>query len=171
MFYQAESIDKILICEVCEQKMVDPRLLPCGKSLCNRCVYDVSDMQKNKVKCQHCAKIHEMPEDGGFPKVLVLQKMLEIKANDVLQSKKIVEFKLLVQTLDLLAVNIKLALEIGDAKIRHQCDQIRNEIQLTIEQAHAKLDEIHKDFMDEIDNHEKECQVKFKLSSTEQTRH
>jgi hypothetical protein len=29
--------------------------------------------------------------------------------------------------------------------------------------AHAKLDEIHKDFMDEIDNHEKECQAKFKL--------
>jgi hypothetical protein len=163
MFCQSESIDKILICEVCEQKMVDPRVLPCGKSLCNRCVYDVSDMQKNKVKCQQCAKTHEIPAAGGFPKVLVLQKMLEIKANDVLQSKKIGEFKLLVQALNSLAVNIKLDLEIGDAKIRDQCDQIRNDIQLAIEQAHAKLDEIHEDFMHEIDNHEKDCQEKFKL--------
>ena len=36
-------------------------------------------------------------------------------------------------------------------------------MQLAIEQAHAKLDEFHKDFMDEIDSHEKECQAKFKL--------
>jgi hypothetical protein len=40
--------------------------------------------------------------------------------------------------------------------------RVRNDTELVIEQAHAKLDDIHKDFMDKIDNHEKECQEKFK---------
>jgi predicted nuclease with TOPRIM domain len=53
-------------------------------------------------------------------------------------------------------------LECGDATIHDHCDKVRNDMQLAIEQAHAKLDEFHKEFMDEIDNHEKECQAKFK---------
>ena len=58
--------------------------------------------------------------------------------------------------------SIESTLECGDASIRDHCDKVRNDMQLAIEQAHAKLDEFHKEFMDEIDNHEKECQAKFK---------
>jgi hypothetical protein len=58
---------------------------------------------------------------------------------------------------------IESTLECGDAKIRDHCDKVRNDMHMAIEQAHAKLDEIHKDFMEEIDNHEKECQATFKL--------
>jgi hypothetical protein len=53
-------------------------------------------------------------------------------------------------------------MECGDAKIRDHCGKVRNDMQLAIEQAQAKLDDIHKDFMDEIGNHEKQCQAKFK---------
>ena len=58
--------------------------------------------------------------------------------------------------------SIESTMECGDAKIRDHCDKVRNDMQLAIEQAHAKLDDIHKDFMDEIDNHEKQCQANFK---------
>jgi hypothetical protein len=57
---------------------------------------------------------------------------------------------------------IESTMESGDAKIRDHCDKVRNDMQLAIEQAHEKLDEFHKDFMED-DNHEKECQAKFKL--------
>jgi uncharacterized protein YoxC len=162
MFYQAEKIDSILICTICDNKMVDPRLLPCGKSVCHRCVDFLADTAKKKIKCQNCAKTHEIPV-GGFYINQLAQEMLECEANEVLQSNHIEEFKKFLGILNATKQSIESTLECGDATIRDHCDKVRNDMQLAIEQAHAKLDEFHKDFMHEIDNHEKECQEKFKF--------
>jgi hypothetical protein len=162
MFYQAEKIDSILICTICDNKMVDPRLLPCGKSVCHRCVDFLADTDKKKIKCQNCAKTHEIPV-GGFYINQLAQEMLECEANEVLQSNHIEEFKKFLGILNATKQSIESTMECGDAKIRDHCDKVRNDMQLAIEQAHAKLDEFHKDFMHEIDNHEKECQAKFKF--------
>jgi hypothetical protein len=161
MFYQAEKIDSILICTICDNKMVDPRLLPCGKSVCHRCVDFLADTDKKKIKCQNCAKTHEIPV-GGFYINQLAREMLECEANEVLQSNHIEEFKKFLGILNATKQSIESTMECGDAKIRDHCDKVRNDMQLAIEQAHAKLDEFHKDFMHEIDNHEKECQAKFK---------
>jgi hypothetical protein len=162
MFYQAEKIDSILICKICDNKMVDPRLLPCGMSVCHRCVDIIAETDKKKIKCQNCAKIHEIPDEGFYINQIVIE-MLKCEAKEVLQSNQIVEFKKLLETLNGTKQAIESTMESGDAKIRDHCDKVRNDMQLAIEQAHAKLDEFHKDFMEEIDNHEKECQAKFKL--------
>jgi hypothetical protein len=162
MFYQAANIDSILICEVCDNKLVDPRILPCGKSVCHRCVDILADSDKKRIKCQNCAKIREIPDDG-FLKNLALQKLLEFEAKEVSHSNHIEEFKLLLNSLNTMRHSIEMTLVCGDSKIRDHCDKVRNDMQLAIEQAHAKLDEFHKDFMDDIDSHEKECQAKFKL--------
>jgi uncharacterized protein YoxC len=162
MFYQAEKIDSILICKICENKMVDPRILPCGKSVCHRCVDILADTDNNRIRCQSCAQIHEIPV-GGFYINQLAQEMLECEANEVLQSNHIEEFKKFLGILNATKESIESTMECGDAKIRDHCDKVKNDMQLAIEQAHAKLDEFHKDFMDEIDSHEKECQAKFKL--------
>ena len=161
MFYQADQIENILICSVCDNKMVDPRLLPCGKSVCHRCVDILTDTEKMRIKCQNCAKTHEIPEEG-FPIILAFQKLLDCEAKEVSHPNQIDEFKTLLNSLNTLKQSIESTLESGDAKIRDHCDKVRNDMQLAIEQAHAKLDEFHKEFMDEIDSHEKECQAKFK---------
>jgi hypothetical protein len=162
MFYQADKIETILICNVCDRKMVDPRLLPCGKSVCNRCVDFLTDAEKKKIKCKYCCKEHEIP-DGGFYINQLAQEMLKCEAKAVFRSNHTEEFKKLLETLNATKQSIESTLECGDAKIRDHCDKVRNDMELAIEQAHEKLDEIHKDFMDEIDDYEKECQEKFKL--------
>jgi hypothetical protein len=161
MFYQADKIDSILICKICEKKMVDPRLLPCGRSVCHRCVDLLTDTDKKRIKCENCAKNHKIIKDG-FPKNLALQQLLECEAKEVLRSNQLEEFKILLDILNTTKQSIESTLECGDATIRDHCDKVRNEMQLAIEQAHTKLDDIHKDFMDEIDNHEKQCQANFK---------
>jgi hypothetical protein len=162
MFFQADAINNVLICKICDNKMVDPRLLPCGKSVCHRCVDYLADTDKKKIKCQNCAKIHVIP-DEGFLKNLALQELLEFEAKEVLHSNHIEELKKLLDILDKTKQSIESILEGGDATIRVHCDKVRNDMQLAIEQAREKLDEFHKDFLDEIDNHEKKCQAKFKL--------
>jgi hypothetical protein len=168
MFFQADAINIILNCEVCEHKMVDPRLLPCGKSVCHRCVYCLADTEKKRYECENCAKIHDIPDDG-FPKSLALQKLLECGAKEVSHPSRKGEFRKLLDILHKTTQSIESTLECGDATIRDQCDKVRNDMQLAIEQAHAKLDEMHREFMEEIDNHEKECQAKF--TSIKQNKH
>jgi hypothetical protein len=162
MFFQADAINSILICTVCDNKMVDPRLLPCGKSVCHRCVYILADTDNKRIKCQNCGKIHEIPEEGFFINQLA-QELLKCEAKEVFRSNHEEEFKTLLNLLDSVKQSIESTMEGGDATIRDHCDKVRNDMQLAIEQAHAKLDEFHKDFMHEIDNHEKECQAKFIL--------
>jgi uncharacterized protein YoxC len=89
--------------------------------------------------------------------------MLKFEAKEVFHPNHKEEFKTILNSLDTVKQSIEFTLECGDAKIRDHCDKVRNDMQLAIEQAHTKLDEIHKDYMEEIDNHEKECQAKFKL--------
>jgi hypothetical protein len=161
MFYQADKIDTILICKICDNKMVDPRILPCGKSVCHRCVDILADTDKKKIKCQNCAKTHEIP-DEGFCINQLAQEMLKFEAKEVFHPNHKEEFKTILDILNGTKESIESTLECGDAKIRDHCDKVRNDMQLAIEQAHAKLDEYHKEFMDEIDKHEKECQAKFK---------
>jgi hypothetical protein len=134
MFYQADQIDNILICSVCDNKLVDPRILPCGKSVCHRCVDILADTDKKRIKCQHCAKTHEIP-DEGFPKILALQKLLECEAKEVSHSNQMEEFKKLLDTLNVTKQSIESTMECGDATIRDHCDKVRNDMQLAIEQA------------------------------------
>jgi hypothetical protein len=141
--------------------LVDPRLLPCSKSVCHRCVDAIADTDKKRIKCENCAKTHEIPDDG-FLKILALQKILECEAKEVSHPNQIEEFKKVLDILNAAKQNIESTLECGDVKIRDHCDKVRNDMQLAIEQAHEKLDDLHKDYMNEIDNHEKECQAKFK---------
>jgi hypothetical protein len=162
MFFQADAINKVLICKICENKMVDPRILPCGMSVCHRCVDILADTDKKIIKCENCGKIHEIPDEGFYINQLA-QEMLKFEAKEVLHSNHIEEFKTILNILKETKESIESTMECGDATIRDHCDKVRNDMQLAIEQAHAKLDEFHKDFMDEIDNHEKECQAMFKL--------
>ena len=83
MFFQADAINNVLICKICDTKMVYPRILPCGKSICHRCVDLIADTEKKRIKCENCAKIHEIP-DEGFPKNLALEELLEFEAKEVL---------------------------------------------------------------------------------------
>jgi hypothetical protein len=162
MFFQADAINKVLICKICENKMVDPRILPCGMSVCHRCVDILADTDKKIIKCENCGKIHEIP-DEGFCVNQLAQEILKFEAKEVLHSNHIEEFKTILNILKETKESIESTMECGDAKIRDHCDKVRNDMQLAIEQAHAKLDEFHKDFLDEIDNHEKESQANFKL--------
>jgi hypothetical protein len=88
MFYQADKIDRVLICKICDNEMNDPRLLPCGKSLCNTCISQFIDKENAKLKCYfNCGQMHEMPDDG-FPKNQALQKILEIQSTSELSQCK-----------------------------------------------------------------------------------
>jgi predicted house-cleaning noncanonical NTP pyrophosphatase (MazG superfamily) len=74
----------------------------------------LADTDKKRIKCQNCAKIHEIP-DEGFLKNLALQELLECEAKEVSHSNQIEEFKILLDILNATKQAIESILECGDA--------------------------------------------------------
>ena len=163
MFYDEASINKLIVCKVCDEKLQDPRVLPCGKSICFKCVDILSDTSKTHVKCQHCGKMHDIPHNGFLPNDEIAE-LARLKANDVKRGKKIEELKKINNSIKAKVAKLETDQRIGDVKIREHCDKVRNDIQIAVEEAHVKLDEFHKTFMNKVDSHEKVYQSQFKLT-------
>ena len=161
MFYEESLINKLLMCKVCEFKLVDPRILPCGGFVCHNCVESLTNAGDQHVKCPNCLKTHEQPQDG-FPCNQELALLVELKPDEVTRSKQAAEFKSISNLVREKAAQLDSDLKLAETKIKEECDVVRNQIQLAIEQAHLKLDAINKQLMDEIDEHEQECLFHFK---------
>ena len=157
MFYEASELDFLLTCGDCNKKFVDPRILPCGITFCNSCIDFIVDTGKRQVKCQRCGKTHEVPQEG-FPPNIGINKILQLKSAEVIQSKLVDNFKNVLNLVSKKYTKIEIDLQTEEASIRDDCDKVRNITRLAIEEAHAKLDEIHRDLIEEIDKYERLCQ-------------
>lgn len=158
MFYEASQIDTLIICKICDQKLDDPRLLPCGKSVCYKCIQTmtVNDSTKLLVKCPHCAKTHEVPKDGFAPN-LEIGEIINLKSNQIIKSEIFDELKHVSDLIQEKAEKIKDDLLSGKTQINDRCDKIRHEIKLAIDEAHLFLDKTYEKFTEKIDNYQKEC--------------
>lgn len=55
MFFEESKINDILNCENCENRLDEPRMLPCGKIICTECA-SMLEIDKNSFKCIQLAK-------------------------------------------------------------------------------------------------------------------
>ena len=160
MFYEASRIECIILCKICDQKLDDPRLLPCGRSVCHKCVDVLLDTDRQRIKCFYCAKTHDLPKDGFAPN-LELSNLLELKPSKAFRSELTSELIEVSNSIQEKVEKIQTDLLTGEAKIRDECDKVRNDVQLAIEEAHLMLDKIHERLMNKIDDYEKECRQNY----------
>ena len=99
MFYEESIISKFLICKICECKLSDPRVLPCGNSICNNCIDFLINSGENHMKCRFCGKTHQVPSDG-FPSNNELAELVKVKPNEVSRNKLTADFKLILSKLN-----------------------------------------------------------------------
>ena len=157
MFYEESLINSLLICSVCECKFEDPRVLPCGKTFCFKCVEFLTSMDRNEIKCRNCGKMHVIPHDG-FPANQELAKLVEIKPNEVTRNSGLATIlKAKTHSLSERAKCLETDMLLCETNIKDTCDKTRNNVQLAIEEAHVKLDTFHAEFMQEISDYEKKC--------------
>lgn len=69
MFFEEIQVTKLFSCQKCNEKYDEPRLLPCGKTLCNYCILLIeneSTFSTNEIKCPMCKGMHTV-SPNGFP--------------------------------------------------------------------------------------------------------
>ena len=165
MFYEESLIKSLLICKICDCKLEDPRLLPCGVSICQKCAEYIANAENTHVKCRTCGNQHAIPSEG-FPINQLIATLTEIKPDELHRNNHLVtDLKSKIVSLNNKTESVRLHLDIGEAKIKEKCGKVRNDIQLAIEEAHARLDTIHSEFMRKVDAHEKVCMENYKQLS------
>ncbi len=160
MFYEASQIECLIICKICDQKLEDPRLLPCGRSICNQCIEILLDTDKRRIKCHYCAKTHEVPKDGFVPN-LEVANLLEIKPSKAFRGRLASKLKEISNFIQEKVEKIQTDLLTGETKIRNECDKVRNDVQLAIEETHLMLDKILERLMNKIDDYEQDCRKNY----------
>ena len=66
MFYYPIKIKNALSCKNYQEQLVEPKILPCGKSVCLSCI---SEMKSNNyaIKCKLCLNEHRIPRCEDLP--------------------------------------------------------------------------------------------------------
>ena len=67
MFYEEQQIDEMLKCGHCKLKFDDPRMLPCGQTICNSCLETILASVKKENNCFKCPLCKEIHKSGEFP--------------------------------------------------------------------------------------------------------
>ncbi len=81
MYYNKIEIKKLLNCKKCEGILDQPKLLPCGKSICSLCVSSIK-LNKIEYECLICNNKHEMPK-SGLPINESLVEILSVKTVEI----------------------------------------------------------------------------------------
>ena len=115
MFYEQSQIRSNLVCRNCKQTYDEPKLLPCGETICNNCITLLirkNQEEKPCIKCVFCDDLHMVPENGFTTNKLIL-KLLNEMPSEVYRGKNHEELKEHLKNIENLANSVIERLENG----------------------------------------------------------
>ena len=157
LFYDKEEIDKELKCPCCSQKFVSPRLLPCGDSICLKCIQFIKDQNSNDfLRCPVCEELHSFDTDK-LPKIKLVESLLNKNANEVYRNQDVEQLKEKLTAIKLKTEKLENHLRHPHETIKEHSKSLLNEIDLATEKAHQLINEFHDSLFDQVKQYEKEC--------------
>ena len=155
MFYEETKIINELNCIRCNQRLDEPRMLPCGETICSYCHKSIV-VENKKYKCLICNKDHFMPEEG-LPISKRLLRILTLNSEEVYRSKEVKKFKEQLKEIQEDVNKISFGINNGVDRVKELCIDLKNKVQLRTKEAIEQLNELNKEMITEIENFEKDC--------------
>ena len=166
-FYPKDEIEDSIKCPNCSKLLEDPRVLPCGTTMCEKCLKTMLD--DCGLNCSVCLKIHLLPENDEFPKNLQLVKLLEAKPKDIYRGTGVEDLKscltILKQKNELFEKNIEKSFD----DIQKYSSYIRTELKTYTDNLILKIKEANQNLLNTIESHEYEslCSLQNRASNLE----
>ena len=155
MFYEESKISDNLNCAKCQERLDDPRMLPCGDTVCSRCL-SLIRVNNKQFSCLVCNEQHEMPAKG-LPVNKASLALLAIQPSEVSRGRAVDKLE---EKLDIMQKNITsitVGINNGTERIKEECDELRNQLQLATEQSIQQLNEHNEEMIKEVNEFEKNC--------------
>jgi len=154
MFFDLNKIGDLLDCKNCEVRLDEPRLLPCGNSICSYCVSSIQVNKDKEFECLVCHEKHKMLENG-LPINIALKKLLSCKPANVSRGSA---YDSLQATLKC-SINkrniLKHSLDNKEDYVKEHCFDLRSQVQLVTEELHMKIDRFNEQMIGDINKYEK----------------
>jgi hypothetical protein len=155
MFYDSNQMDnELLLCKHCEGRLVEPKLLPCGETICSSCEASIQ-VNDRMFDCLVCKDKHDMPKNG-LPINKSLFKLLSFMPTNVSRGKSYDLLEKLLDEMQKKTSFIKIGIENSNDFVKEHCMNLRSDVQLTAEEVILQVNEITTKIIEEIDEYEKE---------------
>lgn len=164
MFYEESKINNLLNCQQCKKKYDEPRMLPCGYTICNACAHIIDCKflynPNKRFKCNLCTKEHLM-QSKEFPINLVILKLMDEKPSEIYRSEIVENLKANIEDISIMANQLKHDFKNGSDRIKEHCSELRRKVQLVTEQTMFNIDKFSNEFISFIDKYEKERLISY----------
>ena len=143
--------DKISTCMHCALRFDEPKLLPCGNTICNSCVQNFIIEQnplKTAYKCPICDKIHDFSPQKAFQtNKLIAQIIKDQYFAFYFNDESVEKLKSKMDHITSEKRKMERFFENGSDAIKSYCQEIKLEVDLAVEEAvnriHTIQDELH----------------------------
>jgi len=141
MFFEENKLNNALDCSKCRLKLSEPKMLPCGDTICTACVKTIN-INNKLFKCILCKEQHTMPEHG-LPVNKVVLALQSMQPTLGIMQKKL-------NILNFGGVSWQVN------RIKEYCAQLRKELQLVTKEGIQQLHEQSDNLFKQIDKFERE---------------
>ena len=135
--------DDELSCPKCGETFEDARILPCGDTVCQKCI----EKSTSKFECPCCHVQHSVPKSGGFQKNTIVSKLVQKKRPDE-------HLKKLIDSVLQSAYSLNLAKN-SCANLHEKCQSVRDEINSTHDTYIEEIKRHRDSLLSQLDDYEK----------------
>lgn len=156
MFFEAAQINDILNCANCNEKLDEPRISPCGATICNNCAFTINKSVNSKsreYKCNLCDEYHNLPSNGlSINKSIA--KLLEKKPSEVYRSHMVETLKNHLNEIFAQKGDMEYSLKNSVVKIKEHCENLRTDLDLYTEKVIFDINDRRDAMLKEINAYE-----------------
>jgi predicted RNA-binding Zn-ribbon protein involved in translation (DUF1610 family) len=134
MFYLYQSRINFDQCMRCNENIDEPKLLPCGNTICTSCETEIKSKKHDHFKCSLCGETHIIDKNKDFPINQTLKKFKKVH-----WTRNYQQMFENVQNINELFIRINSTVENMESKLKNHCDNLRYQVDLSTESAIESL--------------------------------
>ena len=165
MFHEEKKINEIINCSKCNERLDDPKALPCGETVCSSCVSTIH-VNNSKYECIVCNEQHIMPEKGLQTNKKLLT-LISMQPTEVSRGKAFENLKKSLKQMKQKSKNLSFGAKNGIDFIKDYCLNLLNDAQLATEKLIQQINEYNDEFIKEIKEYESSCIKSYKVVNQE----
>lgn len=155
------KISSAIKCENCKQILKSPVSLPCGHTICQK---HTTDNTKSFAICITCEIEHEIPENGGFPVNLAINRIIESEIDTFDFGKEHNEAKESCAKLDELLMKVEQTLNDPFNLTYDAIECLKNDVQLKGERMKLEIEKKMACCFKKLDDYKLNCKSHLKTS-------
>ena len=160
MLYGEECVSSLIKCQLCQCKLTEAKIIPCGL-FCNNCMGQlIKDLNKgsNEFNCDACNETHSIPKNG-FKCWKGLNEFYsrELNLEEIYRGESAEKLKQHLDTIQKKIDEFDFKLTNGIDTVKEHCLKLKNEISLEAEVAIKRIQDVRDGLIGEIDSYEVNC--------------